>query len=68
MKSSVYRELINLIYHTINVIKHYQDIPTVQEKLKIDFKFKKEGFNRLIIFDLDETLICVKRTKGDNSE
>ena len=36
----------------------YQEIP---ESQKINFKFKKEGFKHLLLFDLDETLIHCKR-------
>ena len=37
----------------------------LKDQQKIDFKFKKKGFKKLLIFDLDETLIHVKR---DNEE
>jgi hypothetical protein len=47
----------------INKIKEmmsteYFEIP--EEKI-IDFKFKKKGFKRLLLFDLDETLIHIWR-------
>ena len=29
--------------------------------MKIDFKFKKKGFKKLLLFDLDETLIHIWR-------
>ena len=35
------------------------------EAYKIDFKFKKRGFKRLLIFDLDETLIHSKCDEED---
>ena len=60
MKLSVYREMIHTIYHTINMIKRIR-LPEISEEQKVPFKFKKEGFNKLIIFDLDETLIHCKR-------
>jgi hypothetical protein len=34
----------------------YELIP---EEVKIKFKFKKKGFTKLLLFDLDETLIHV---------
>lgn len=37
----------------------------IPEEDKIEFKFTKPGFNKLVIFDLDETLIHTKR-KGDD--
>ena len=43
------------------MIKGVNKIPEISEEQKIEFKFKKEGFNKLIIFDLDETLIHCKR-------
>jgi hypothetical protein len=33
---------------------------------RINFQFKKPGFKKLLIFDLDETLIHVKRTFEPN--
>jgi TFIIF-interacting CTD phosphatase-like protein len=45
------------IFHSINFIKQLSQFPVIPESKKIDFKFKKEGFNKLLIFDLDETLI-----------
>lgn len=38
----------------------------LNEFQKIKFKFKKQGFDKLIIFDLDETLIHVKRDSAPN--
>jgi len=38
----------------------------IPEEDKIEFKFTKPGFNKLVIFDLDETLIHTKR-KGDDA-
>jgi len=38
--------------------EEYQEFP---EDQKMPFTFKKKGFNKLVIFDLDETLIHVKR-------
>jgi len=37
---------------------------------KIKFKFKKKGYKKLLLFDLDETLIHVKRKQYgvDDSE
>lgn len=61
MKSSVYKNMTLHIFHSINIIKQIQDRPNVSELQKIDFEFKKEGFKKLIIFDLDETLIHCQR-------
>ena len=35
---------------------------------KINFQFKKEGFKKLLLFDLDETLIHVKLNSGANDD
>jgi len=53
------------IFHSINFIKSIKDLPKVDEEKLLDFKFKKPGFNKLIIFDLDETLIHTKRNLED---
>ena len=43
------------------MIKQIKEIPRKGEHEKIDFKFKKKsGFNKLLILDLDETLIHTK--------
>jgi len=39
--------------------------PEVQNHEKIPFKFKKPGFTKLLIFDLDETLIHSLRKEDD---
>jgi hypothetical protein len=49
------------IFHSINFIKQIESFPCIAEANKIDFKFKKLGFTKLLIFDLDETLIHTKR-------
>ena len=41
------------------------DYIELAEEEKIPFSFKKPGFDKLVIFDLDETLIHVKRDKDD---
>ena len=41
------------------------DYIELAEEQKIFFKFKKPGYDKLVIFDLDETLIHVKRDKDD---
>mgnify|MGYP001117285906 CR=1 FL=1 len=56
------------MYHQLNWIKNqlqrdYEELP---EFKKFDFKFKKQGFKKLLIFDLDETLIHVKRSIDDD--
>ena len=40
----------------------YEPLP---EDLKIEFEFKKPFFSKLIIFDLDETLIHSKRDEEE---
>lgn len=61
MKMGAYKELIQTIFHTINMIKRVTNIPEITEEQKVKFEFKKPGYNKLLIFDLDETLIHVKR-------
>lgn len=61
MKLSVYRELIQTIFCTINLIKNVKSVPMIEEDKKVKFSFKKKGFKKLLIFDLDETLIHCKR-------
>ena len=53
------------IFHSINFIKSIKNFPTILESNKIDFKFKKPGYSKLIVFDLDETLIHTKRNLED---
>jgi len=40
----------------VNQVEPYKPIP---QEGKMNFKFKKSGFNKLLLFDLDETLIHV---------
>ena len=47
------------------MVKDIEKWPVILEEEKIDFKFKKSGFNRLVIFDLDETLIHTKREEDE---
>jgi predicted HAD superfamily phosphohydrolase YqeG len=42
-----------------------EDFQEFPEEERIDFKFKKPGFKKLLILDLDETLIHVKRDNED---
>lgn len=42
--------------------------PKIPEAKKLNFKFKKEGFKKLLIFDLDETLIHSLRDQDENEE
>ena len=53
------------IYHSINFIKEIKELPKVPDSKRIDFKFTKPGFTKLIVFDLDETLIHTKRNLDD---
>lgn len=68
LKLSDYKQLTISMYHQLNWIKNqlqrdYEELP---EFKKFDFKFKKQGFKKLLIFDLDETLIHVKRSIDDD--
>ena len=56
------------IYHSINCIKQLDVFPEIKEEDKIEFKFKKKGFNKLLIFDLDETLVHSKRDEDEFDE
>ena len=49
-----------------DLIEHERQYTPLQEHQKLDFKFTKPGFKKLLIFDLDETLIHVKRDNADN--
>ena len=71
LKLSDYNSLTFVIYRQIAWIKcqffeaEYHEIPQSQ---KIDFKFKKSGYNKLVIFDVDETLIHCRRDKDENNQ
>lgn len=60
MKVSVYKNMTLHIFHSINIIKqiHMIELDSTQE---VEFTFKKKGFKKLLIFDLDETLIHCQR-------
>lgn len=45
------------IFHSINIIKQIKERPEIFEEQYVEFKFTKPGFKKLLIFDLDETLI-----------
>lgn len=53
------------IIQAINIIQQIKKFPDIEEHKKVDFKFKKAGFNKLLIFDLDETLIHSKRDEDE---
>lgn len=65
MKISVYRNMTLNIFHSINIIKQIKEQPPIENHQYIDFKFKKPGFKKLIIFDLDETLIHCQKEEED---
>lgn len=65
LKVSHYRRMTFTIFHTLNAIKQVGIFPEIAEENKIDFEFKKPGFNKLIIFDLDETLIHSLRQEDE---
>ena len=52
---SVYKEMTLRIFHSLNIIKRIGPMPPVP--VHVDFEFKKPGFDKLLVFDLDETLI-----------
>lgn len=56
------------IFHSINNIKQIKSFPEIPEHKKINFQFKKARFNKLLIFDLDETLIHTVRDTEDMEE
>lgn len=53
------------IFHSLNFIKMMPPYEPLPEDLKIEFEFKKPFFSKLIIFDLDETLIHSKRDEEE---
>lgn len=46
----------------VKEIVERQRIEKIKDEEKIKLKFKKKGFKKLLLFDLDETLIHVKRS------
>jgi hypothetical protein len=68
LRVSAYKEMTHRIFHSINFIKQIKAFPKIPDCKKINFKFKKPGFTKLLIFDLDETLIHTKRTSDDLDE
>lgn len=65
LKVSVYKEVSLQIIQAINVIQQIKEFPAIPEDEQIDFKFKKAGFKKLLIFDMDETLIHSKRDEEE---
>lgn len=65
---SAYKEMTLRIFHSINFIKQLKEFPPIPESQKVDFKFKKPGFDKLLIFDLDETLIHTLRSEEELEE
>ena len=57
LKLSVYKDISMQIIQAINSIQQIKRFPPVDPVSMVDFQFKKQGFNKLLIFDLDETLI-----------
>lgn len=43
------------------IMMHDNKYETLRDYEPVDFRFKKKGFTKLLLFDLDETLIHVKR-------
>lgn len=65
LKVSVYRRMTLTLFHTLNIIKQMGKFPDVTPEEEIDFKFKKQGVSKLLVFDLDETLIHSLRSDDD---
>lgn len=65
-----YKNMTLHIFQSINVIKQLKERPRPLAEQIVDFEFKKPGFDKLIIFDLDETLIhsLIEREDLDQSE
>ena len=68
LKVSIYRMLTLTIFHTLNIIKQMGTFPEIMPNEQILFEFKKPGFNKLLIFDLDETLIHSLRSGDEEDE
>jgi len=57
LKGPVFREFTIHIFQAINFLQNLPEISMDEINSKaFDFKFKKPGFSRIVIFDLDETL------------
>lgn len=68
-----YRDLASDMFKQIYMIKDIlsnqtKEYEPLTEEQKIKFKFKKRGFNKLLLFDMDETLIHVKRRSEEGAE
>ena len=57
LKVSEYKETSLRIINTISMVKDVKQFNPIPPEQQIDFKFKKKGFDKLLLFDLDETLI-----------
>jgi len=68
MRLTDYKEVVVDVFMQIAKIKElitFKEFTPLQESQRIDFKFKKPGQTKLLLFDLDETLIHVKREVSD---
>lgn len=65
LRVSVYKDVSMQIIQAINIIQQIKHFPEIEEDQKIDFKFTKPGFDKLLVFDLDETLIHSKRDEDE---
>ena len=65
LKLSVYKEVSVAIIQAISAAQEISVFPPVNPASKIDFQFKKKGFSKLLIFDLDETLIHSMRDEDE---
>ncbi|CDW74995.1 nli interacting factor-like phosphatase family protein [Stylonychia lemnae] len=67
MSAQTYKNLTLQIFHQINYIKQIDRLPQIYDDQIIQFKYKKPGFNKLLIIDLDQTLINCHRRKQNQS-
>eukprot|EP00347_Sterkiella_histriomuscorum_P019224 403342466 len=68
LSAQMYKNMTIHIFSQINYIKKIQGKPDLSDEQFINFKFKKPGFKKLLIFDLDQTLIHSPRDQHDQEE
>jgi hypothetical protein len=69
MRVCDYKEVVADVFMQLAKMKEIitnNEVTPIEETQKIDFKFKKQGMTKLLLFDLDETLIHVKRDSEDH--
>lgn len=61
LQGHVYMELLVHIYQSINFLQNLEISEEVIHEKQIDVEFKKPGIEKMLLLDLDETLVhCVK--------